>query len=125
VRMSSTTTQPTARWPARVCSRCSSESIRTRTTVLDTDTAQPKTTAAGQSWPASRATVAPNPTATAAAPRAPGTATRRTSNSSRTWKWRPTPKSRRITPTSASWPAIARSAAKPGVKGPTATPARM
>ena len=55
---------------------------------------------------------------------APGMATRRTSSSSRRWKFSPTPNIRRMTPTSASCPAIWALATKPGVLGLTAMPAR-
>ena len=54
---------------------------------------------------------------------APGRAIARTASSSRKEKCMPTPNMRRITPISASSFAIAWSATKPGVKGPTATPA--
>ncbi len=54
---------------------------------------------------------------------APGTATRQTAISSRRWKRSPIPNSSRITPISANCSATARSATKPGVKGPTAMPA--
>ena len=55
---------------------------------------------------------------------APGTAILRTAKRSSGEKWIPTPNMSRMTPISASWEASPASATKPGVNGPTATPAR-
>ena len=49
--MSSTTSQPTAMWPVGVCSSLWSESTRTSTTVLATESASPNTRPAVQPQP--------------------------------------------------------------------------
>ena len=115
VNRSSTTSQPTAMWPAGVCSDRESESTRTSTTVLATDSASPKTMAAGQPQPSEWTIAAPRAVATRLCSTAPGMATRRTASSSSRWNCRPTPNISRMTPTSASWEAIVASATKPGV----------
>ena len=67
---------------------------------------------------------APSAVATPLWTSAPGIATRRTASSSSTWNCKPTPNISRITPISASCSARCWSATKPGVCGPTRTPAK-
>ena len=72
--------------------------------------------------PERRRAPTPSSVATAIWTSAPGTAIPRTASRSRSEKWMPTPNISRMTPISAS-SAASRSATKPGVKGPMATPA--
>ena len=107
VNTSSTTSQPTARCPVGVCSWPLSLSILTRTTVLATESATPKTSPAARDQPLATPIATPSAVATALCTMAPGTATRRTASNSSTWNWRPTPNIRRMTPTSANCSAMA------------------
>ena len=84
VSRSSTTSQPTAMCPAEVCSSRLSDSTRTSTTVLATESDRPNTIEAGNEYPNARAATAPSARAVPLATRAPGTATRRTDSSSST-----------------------------------------
>ncbi len=120
---SSTTSQPTAMWPAGVCSARLSDSTRTSTTVLATEIARPNTIAAVHDQPKTEAARAPSAVATRLCAMAPGIATRRTASSSSRWNCSPTPNISRITPISASCSAMPVSATNPGVYGPIATPA--
>ena len=79
---------------------------------------------AAQSHPSSRSSPASAAVDIALCISAPGTATRHTAINSRRWNRRPIPNSSRMTPISANCSAVGRSATKPGVKGPTSTPAR-
>ena len=124
VKRSSTTSQPTAICPVGVCRSRLSARMRTSTTVLATASAMPKTMPDDHDQPNSCAITAPSAVATRLCATAPGTATRRTASSSSTWNCSPTPNISRMTPTSASCSAIAASATKPGVCGPTRVPAR-
>ena len=108
------TSQPRAMWPTGVCSLRASESTRTRTTVLATDSVSPNTTDAVSGHPNIRATPAPSAVAAAMPTSAPGMATRRTASSSSRWNCSPTPNMIRITPTSASCSAMAAFAVKAG-----------
>ncbi len=73
--------------------------------------------------PQSIAIAVPTAVATTICAIAPGIATRRTAIRSATEKWRPTPNISRITPISASWPAISALATRSGAKTPITTPA--
>ena len=78
---------------------------------------------ASQVHPIQRPSSAPISVAALICTTAPGSAIARTASRSRNEKCMPTPNIRRMTPISASSLAIAWSATKPGVNGPTATPA--
>ncbi len=65
VNTSSTTSQPTAMWPVGVCSCPSSLSILTRTTVLATESATPKTSPAARDQPLAMPMTTPSEVATA------------------------------------------------------------
>ena len=123
IARSSTTSQPIAMRPRRVSSRRRSSSARITTTVLATDSARPNTTAPIVSQPSIRPKPVPMEVTKAICSSAPGTAMFFTSSRSRSEKCRPTPNISRITPTSASCGARVWSATKPGVNGPTITPA--
>ena len=84
VKMSSTTSQPTAMCPAGVCSALLSDRTRTTTTVLATASAMPNTVPPAQPHPIVLASSAPNTVATVHCRIAPGTATPRTASSSST-----------------------------------------
>ena len=120
---SSTTNQPTAMRPF-IDSRvpCAS-SARNSTTVLATDKARPNTSAPPTPQPHQYARPKPSAVATAICSTAPGTAMRRTASRSSSEKCRPTPNINSMTPISASSPAMATSATKPGVNGPMRMPA--
>ena len=109
--------------PRRVSSRRRSSSARVTTTVLATDSASPKITAPIVGQPCHSPNAMPIVVTKAICTSAPGTATCFTSSRSRSEKCRPTPNISRITPTSASCGARVWSATKPGVNGPTMTPA--
>jgi hypothetical protein len=115
VMMSSTTSQPTAMCPWGLSRTSLSTRTRIRTTVLATEIASPSTTPMGQVQPARTAIQAARAVATVIWTIAPGMAIDRTASRSFTWRWRPTPNIRRMTPTSASSVAIRVSATKPGV----------
>jgi len=123
IARSSTMSQPTAIRPCSVSSSLRCSRARNRTTVLATDMASPNTSPAGRSQPQPIARAAPIAVATAICAMAPGRAIRRTRNNVSTEKCRPTPNINRMTPISASSAARLESPTKPGVKGPTATPA--
>ena len=124
VTRSSTMSQPTAIRPSPVSSSPRSSRARRSTTVLATESEMPKTMPEPQDHPHRRDTTAPRAVAARIWTIAPGTAMRRTARRSPGEKWRPTPNIRRMTPISASCEARPASATKPGVNGPTATPAR-
>ena len=94
------------------------------TTVLATEIAAPRMSPAAQLQPIRCSIAAIINVDSELWMSAPGTATRQTAISSRRWKRSPIPKSSRMTPMSANFAAISRSATYPGVKGPTAMPAR-
>ena len=98
-------------------------SARSSTTVLATDSARPNTTASPTGQPQLTAAAPPSTVAAAICTTAPGAAILRTASRSSSEKCRPTPNISSITPISASWPASATSATKPGVPGPIITPA--
>ncbi|GAV34304.1 hypothetical protein ROTAS13_01969 [Roseomonas sp. TAS13] len=123
ITRSSTTSQPTAIRPRSVSSRRLSPRARVSTTVLATDRARPKTMPAWRLQPRAQAKAMPISVATAICTTAPGTAMLRTDIRSFSEKCSPTANIRRMTPISASSAASSASATKPGVKGPTATPA--
>ncbi len=123
IARSSTTSQPTAIRPRSVLIRSRACMARSSTTVLATDSASPNTRPAATDHPSPKARPSPSSVATAICTSAPGTAIFLTDNRSRNEKCRPTPNISRITPSSASSLANARSATKPGVNGPTITPA--
>ncbi len=123
VNRSSTTSQPTAICPVRVCRARLSDSTRMSTTVLATEIAPPNTSEVDHSQPNSRPTSAPQRVAVMLCTSAPGMATFRTASSSFRWKCSPTPNISKITPISAICSARCRSASKPGVWGPTTMPA--
>ncbi len=121
--MSSTISQPTAMRPRSVSMMRRSCNARASTTVLATDRASPNTTPPPIDQPNTWANPMPSSVPIAMRSSAPGTAMARTSISSLSEKCRPTANISRITPISASWLASACSATKPGVNGPTTTPA--
>ena len=123
VSRSSTTVQPIAMWPICACRSWRSPSTRAITTVLATEMAMPRMIPEIQLQPKRRSSSASMAVDSVLWMSAPGMATRQTAISSRRWKRSPIPNSSRITPISANCSAIARLATKPGVKGPTATPA--
>ena len=123
VKRSSTISHPTAIFPSPESSAPRSSRARSSTTVLATDRQRPKTRPDPQDQPQKCETAAPRAVAAAIWKTAPGTAIPRTAMRSRGEKWRPTPNIRRMTPISASCEASPASATKPGVKGPTRTPA--
>ena len=108
VNRSSTTSQPTAMWPACVCSARASDSTRMSTTVLATERQRPNTIAPAQPQPSACTAAAPSAVATTLCTMAPGIAMRRTASSSSRWNCRPTPNMSRMTPISASWVAMRR-----------------
>ena len=83
VKMSSTTSQPTATCPAGVWSASLSERTRIRTTVLATEMASPNTRPAPRLQPNARVARTPSAAATRIWTSAPGIATFRTAMSSR------------------------------------------
>ena len=121
--MSSTISQPTAMRPRRVSSSRRSSIARNSTTVLATDSARPNTKPLSGVQPMPQASAQPRPVATAICAMAPGIAIALTSSRSSSEKCRPTPNISSITPSSDSWLASSWSATKPGVNGPTKTPA--
>ena len=121
--MSSTISQPTAMRPRRVSSRRRSSIARSSTTVLATDSARPNTKPLSGVQPMPQASAQPRPVATAICAMAPGIAIALTSSRSSSEKCRPTPNISNITPSSDNWLASSWSATKPGVNGPTKTPA--
>ena len=74
VNRSSTTSHPTATWPAGVCRWLWSDNTRTSTTVLATPSANPNTSAPAHSQPNARASSVPSSAATPLAVTAPGSA---------------------------------------------------
>jgi len=96
---------------------------RSSTTVEAVASEKPKITPCSGGQPISVATPQPSTVATAIWPMAPGMAMAFTAIRSLSEKCRPTPNISSITPISASWLASAWSATKPGVNGPTTTPA--
>ena len=120
---SSTTSQPTAMRPRSVSRMCRSCKARIITTVLATESARPNTRPAAHDQPSTRARPAPISVASAIWPIAPGTAMRATDIRSLSEKCSPTPNISRMTPISASSAASSALAVKPGVNGPTTTPA--
>lgn len=120
---SSTMSQPTAIRPCSLSTMRRSWSARSSTTVLATDRATPKTRPAPTPHPMPQASAMPMRVATAICTTAPGMAMARTDSRSLREKCRPTPNISRITPISASSTAMCESATKPGVNGPTITPA--
>ena len=123
IARSSTTSQPTAMRPLVESRMPFDSSARSSTTVLATDRASPNTTASPTGQPQATAAAAPSRVATPICTTAPGAAILRTASRSSSEKWRPTPNISSITPISASCPASATSATKPGVPGPIVTPA--
>ena len=124
ITRSSTISHPTAMRPLTVSSALRCSSARSNTTVLATDRANPITRPAPTPQPHRSASATPLAVATAICAIAPGSAMARTASRSLIEKCRPTPNIRRMTPISASWLARLASPTKPGVKGPSATPAR-
>ncbi len=120
---SSTISQPTAMRPRSVSIRRRSCSARSSTTVEATDSARPKTSPAPIVQPSIQDKPAPSAVAKPICTMAPGTAMARTDKRSLSEKCRPTPNISRMTPISASSLARPASATKPGVFGPTSTPA--
>jgi hypothetical protein len=120
---SSTISQPTAMRPRSVSISRRSCKARNSTTVLATDSAKPKTNPAPTDQPNIQARPVPRVVAKAICTTAPGSAMARTESRSLSEKCRPTPNIKRMTPISASSSAKCWSATKPGVCGPTKTPA--
>jgi hypothetical protein len=110
VTRSSTTSQPTAMRPLTDSSWPRDSSARSSTTVLATESARPNTMPDEIFQPHSVASPAPSAVATAICTTAPGRAMRRTDRRSCSEKCNPTPNISSMTPISASWPAISRSA---------------
>ena len=123
IARSSTTSQPTAMRPLWLSSAPRDSSARSSTTVLATDRHTPNTSAPAVDQPQDRPSIAPIAVATTICTTAPGTAMRRTSSRSSSEKCKPTPNISSITPISASCAASCASATKPGVYGPTRSPA--
>ena len=123
IARSSTTSQPTAMRPFIESSTPADSSALSSTTVLATDRLRPNTSPAPRLQPQAQLTRPPSSVATVICTTAPGKAMRRTANRSSSEKCRPTPNISSITPISASWLAMSRSATKPGVEGPMSTPA--
>src|SRR5258707_4673465 len=123
VSRSCTTSQPMAICPRPVSTSRRSCKACIRTTVLATDKARPKTKLVPADQPSSRARPMPSSADTVICTTAPGITMLQTESRSLSEKCRPTPNISRITPISASCDATFWSATKPGVKGPTATPA--
>ena len=123
IARSSTISQPTAMRPLVVPSALRSSSAFTSTTVLATDSARPRIRPAPNVHPQSIAIPAPISVASTICTTAPGIAMLRTASSAPREKCSPTPNMSRITPISASWPAIAVSALKPGIDVAISTPA--
>ncbi|MCE3270460.1 MAG: hypothetical protein K0S57_857 [Ramlibacter sp.] len=121
---SSTTSQPTAMRPLKVSRAPRLSRARSSTTVLAHDSEMPNTSAAGRLQPHSVAIPMPMAVAATIWTTAPGTAILRTASRSPSEKCSPTPNISSITPISASCAAMAASATKPGVNGPSTTPAR-
>ena len=116
VSRSSTTSHPTAMWPARrmqvaIVRQDADEHDRARDREPD---AKHQAGSATSSQRHGRRAM-PRPVATALCAIAPGTATRQTATSSSMWNCMPTPNISRMMPTSASCSAMWRSATKPGV----------
>ena len=114
---SSTINQPMAMRPLTVVMALRSSSAFSSTTVLATDRLRPSTSPAPTLQPHASARPRPMLVASTIWPMAPRITTRRTAMRSATEKCRPTPNISSMTPISANWPAITRSATKPGVKG--------
>ncbi len=123
VNRSSTISQPTADRPAKLFSRSRSISDRSSTTVLATEIARPSTMPSATLQPQIETRTAVRAVVSTIWATAPGIASTLTASRSRIEKWMPTPNISRITPSSASCGARCVSATKPGVNGPTATPA--
>jgi hypothetical protein len=122
---SSTINQPIAIRPWDVSTSPRSVSARSRTTVLATDSDSPSTSAPPIPQPRARPSISPRIVAMTIWIRAPGIAMPRTAARSRSEKWMPTPNISRMIPMSASSSARSTSALKPGVNGPSRTPATM
>ncbi len=123
ITRSSTISQPTAMRPRWVSSKRRSSSARSSTTVLATDSARPNTSPCISDQLMLHASAQPSRVATTICASAPGTAIHFTSIKSSSEKCSPTPNISNITPSSDSWLAMVWSATKPGVNGPTHTPA--
>ena len=123
ITRSSTTSQPTAMRPLGVSSTPRLSSAFSSTTVLATESARPNTIPAIRLQPQNVARPQPMAVAVAICTTAPGRAIFFTDIRSSSEKCRPTPNISSITPISASWPASAVSAMKPGVWGPSRMPA--
>ena len=121
--MSSTISQPTAMRPRSLSTIWRSCRALSSTTVEATESARPKISPASSVQPMTRPSPRPMAVAPAICTSAPGMATARTDSRSLREKWRPTPNIKRITPISLSSPANSALATKPGVNGPTNTPA--
>ncbi len=91
--------------------------------MLATDRARPNTRPARVDQPSSQARAQPKAVATMICAIAPGTAIAFTDSRSLSEKCSPTPNISRMTPISASSAISPWSATKPGVNGPTTTPA--
>ncbi len=103
--------------PLSVSRRPRSSSARSRTTVLATERARPKTRPWPRVQPQARARPMPMAVAAVICTTAPGRAMERTAIRSLKEKCSPTPNISRMTPISASWPVRLLSPTKPGVSG--------
>ena len=92
--------------------------------MLATEIESPRTSAPPIPQPNARPSAVPSTVANEIWTAAPGTAMFLTARRSRNEKWMPTTNIRRMRPPRAPW-ATARSAIRPGVKGPMTTPAAM
>ena len=120
---SSTISQPIAILPRLVSSRRRSSMARNRTTVLAVASEKPNTMPCTVGQSIAQASAQPSTVATAICTIAPGMAIALTSIRSFNEKCRPTPNISNMIPISASCVASSWSATKPGLKGPTQTPA--
>ena len=125
VTRSSTISQPIAILPWAVSSSPRSVIARSRTTVLATDSDSPRTSPPPIPQPSATPSIRPRIVAITIWMSAPGIAMPRTAARSRSEKWMPTPNISRMIPMSASSIAISTSALRPGVNGPSRTPATM
>ena len=123
IARSSTISQPTAMRPLVVERALRSSSAFTSTTVLATDSARPRIRPAPNDQPHSIDMPAPISVASTIWTTAPGIAMLRTASSAPSEKCSPTPNMSRITPISASWPAMPVSAVKPGMDVAITAPA--
>ena len=123
IARSSTISHPTAMRPSAESTSPRCSSARSSTTVLATESDRPNTTPCPHVHPHVRASTAPMSVAAEICTTAPGREILRTASRSPREKCSPTPNISRITPISASCDASAASPTKPGVNGPTATPA--